>query len=85
MTLCVPSVRKMWLPFWWMIRNPALFRALRAFCHDELGSFSDSYFHQLFLSLRLVEFFWEGFQIAFYGFADVVEGFFACFALADCS
>ena len=84
-TLCVPSVRKMWLPFWWTILNPALFKTLRAFRHDRLGSFSDSYFHQLFLSLKLVEFFWEGFEVAFYGFADVVEGLFSGFALADCS
>jgi hypothetical protein len=33
----------------------------------------------------LFKFFWEGFEVAFYGFADVVEGLFSGFALADCS
>ena len=28
--LCLPSVRNMWLPFWWIILNPALFRAFRS-------------------------------------------------------
>lgn len=69
--LCLPSVRKMWLPFWWVVLNPFLLRILRSLRQERVGSFLDSYFHQLFLSFQLVEFFWEGFGVAFDGFADV--------------
>jgi hypothetical protein len=52
--LCLPSVRKMWLPFWWTILNPALFRILRSLRHVRVGSFSDSDLHQLSFSFKLV-------------------------------
>jgi hypothetical protein len=28
--LCLPSVRNIWLPFWWIILKPALLRAFRS-------------------------------------------------------
>jgi len=52
--LCFPSVRYMWLPFWWTVLKPALLRILRSLRHDRVGSFSDSYFHQLSFSFKLV-------------------------------
>ena len=52
--LCLPSVRYMWLPFWWTILNPALLRVFRILRHDRDGSFLDSYFHQLSFSFKLV-------------------------------
>jgi len=52
--LCLPSVRYMWLPFWWTILNPALLRVFRILRHDRDGGFLDSYFHQLSFSFKLV-------------------------------
>lgn len=52
--LCLPSVRYMWLPFWWTTLKPALFRIFRSLRCDSVGSFSDSYFHQLSFSFKLV-------------------------------
>jgi hypothetical protein len=51
----------MWLPFWLMTLNPACVRALMTFFQEIKGSFSDSYFHQLFLSFKLVNFLGESF------------------------
>jgi len=65
--------------------NPALLRAFRSFRHDRVGGFLDSYFHQLFFAFKLVYFFQKSLQVAFYGFSDVFEGFFAGFSLAYAS
>jgi hypothetical protein len=52
--LCLLSVKYMWLPFLWTILNPALLRAFKSLRHDMVGSFLDSYFHQLSFSFKLV-------------------------------
>jgi len=52
--LCLLSVRYRWLPFWWTILKPALFRIFRSLRYERVGSFLDSYLHQLSFSFKLV-------------------------------
>src|SRR3989304_6104327 len=49
------------------------------------GSFSDSYLHQLSLSLKLVKFFRECFQVPLDGFLNVGKRLFAVLSLTNCS
>ena len=67
-SLCFPSVKNKWLPFWLTTLNPALLSVLITFRQEIAGSFSDSYFHQFFLTLKLVNLFRESFKVAFDGF-----------------
>ena len=52
--LCLLSVRYRWLPFWWTILKPALFRIFRSLRYERVGSFLDSYLHQLSFPFKLV-------------------------------
>ena len=59
------------------IGKPA--NCLDDFLPRDRGRFSDSYFHKLFLSFELVNFFRENFQVALDGFFNVGECFFSVF------
>jgi hypothetical protein len=51
----------MWLPLWPATLKPFLVRALIIVRQDVVGSFSDSYLHQLFFAFKLVHFFGKSF------------------------
>jgi hypothetical protein len=72
----------MWLPFWPATVNLALARAFMISRQETDGSFSDSYFHELFFAFKLVNFFWENFQVTFDGFFNVGKCFLAAVSFA---
>ena len=51
--------------------------------HEREGSLSDSYFHQLSLSLKLVKLLRECFYISLDSFSNVCKSLFAIFSLTN--